>query len=59
MNKKPFYGSTTEKVQISKDAFYSKGAFSNPNLFRTDEGHFEVVESKAYKEWKKQNKAAA
>lgn len=51
-----FQGYATEKKKISSDEFYSKGGFSNPNLFRTSQGHFEYVESAEYKRWKKLHK---
>lgn len=50
--KQPFLGKMTENVKISSTEFYSLGGFSNPDLFRTDEGHFKRVETAAYRQYK-------
>ena len=50
--KKVFNGNMSENVKISSDEFYKLGGFSNPELFRTSQGHFKVVESAAYKKFK-------
>ena len=48
--KKVFQGTMTENVKISSDEFYKLGGFSNPDLFRTSQGHFKQVEALAYKQ---------
>ena len=50
--KKVFHGVMTENVKISSDEFYKLGGFSNPELFRTSQGHFKQVETLAYKKFK-------
>lgn len=54
--KKVFNGLMTENVKISSDEFYKLGSFSNPDLFRTSQGHFKRVDTDAYKRFKKVNK---
>lgn len=54
--KKGFNGNMTENVKISSDEFYKLGGFSNHELFRNEKGHFKIVESAAYKQWKKVQK---
>ena len=54
--KKVFDGVITENVKISSDEFYKLGGFSNPELFRTSQGHFKQVETLAYKQFKKVQK---
>ena len=54
--KKVFYGLIHENVKISSDEFYKLGGFSNPELFRTSQGHFKQVETLAYKQFKKVQK---
>lgn len=50
---KPVFNSVMyENIKISQAAFYHLGGFSNPDLFRTDEGHFQRVETAAYKAFK-------
>lgn len=51
--KKVFDGLMHENVKISSDEFYKLGGFSNPELFRTSQGHFKQVETLAYKAFKK------
>ena len=50
--KKAFNGVMTENVKISSDEFYKLGGFSNPELFRTSQGHFKQVKTLAYKQFK-------
>ena len=56
MKKKVFNGVMTENVKISSDEFYKLGGFSNPELFRTSQGHFKQVETLVYKQFKKVQK---
>ena len=53
--KKEFKGFCQEVVKISSDEFYKLGGFSNPELFRTSQGHFKQVETLAYKKFKLTN----
>lgn len=53
--KKVFNGVMSENVKISSYEFYKLGGFSNPELFRTSQGHFRQVKTLAYKQWKKVN----
>ncbi|AIW02881.1 hypothetical protein [Acinetobacter phage P577] len=50
--KKAFNGLMYENIKISSEEFYKLGGFSNPNLFRTSQGHFKQVETLAYKKFK-------
>mgnify|MGYP003604465496 FL=1 len=54
--KKVFHGVMTDNVKISSDEFYKLGGFSNPELFRTSQGHFKQVETLAYKQFKRVQK---
>ena len=54
--KKVFDGLMHENVKISSDEFYKLGGFSNPELFRTSQGHFKQVETLTYKQFKKVRK---
>ena len=51
--KKVFNGLMHENVKISSDEFYKLGGFSNPELFRTSQGHYKQVETLDYKQFKK------
>lgn len=51
--KKVFDGLMIENVKISSDEFYKLGGFSNPELFRTSQGHYKQVETLAYKQFKR------
>ena len=51
--KKVFNGLMYDIVKISSDEFYKLGGFSNPELFRTSQGHFKEVETEAYKAFKR------
>ena len=53
---KVFNGLMHENVKISSDEFYKLGGFSNPELFRTSQGHFKQDETLAYKQFKKVKK---
>ena len=54
MKSKPvFTGKLYTEVKISSDEFYKLGGFSNPDLFRTNQGHFKRVETNEYKAFKK------
>ena len=50
---KVFNGLMHENVKISSDEFYKLGGFSNPELFRTSQGHFKELQTEAYKAFKK------
>ena len=50
--KKVFHGAMTENVKISSDEFYKLRGFSNPELFKTSQGHFKQVETLAYRKFK-------
>lgn len=50
--KKVFTGLMHENVKISSDEFYKLGGFSNPELFRTSQGHYKQVETLVYKKFK-------
>lgn len=39
--------------RLTSDQFYQLGGFSNPNLFRNDQGHWIVKDSVAYKDFVK------
>ena len=54
--KKVFNGLMHENVKISSDEFYKLGGFSNPELFRTPQGHFKQAETLAYRQFKKVKK---
>lgn len=54
MKSKPvFIGKLYTEIKISSDEFYNLGGFSNPELFRTSQGHFKRVETSEYKAFKK------
>ena len=50
--KKVYNGVMTENVKISSDEFYKLGGFSNPELFRTSQGHFKQVLTLEYRKFK-------
>ena len=53
--KKVFNGVMIENVKISSDEFYKLGGFSNPELFRTSQGHFKQVLTLEYRKFKQVN----